>query len=96
MADRYGFAAMSCTEIFVHTNDIARGLGAEFTPPMDVAARTLARLFPWVPAEPDPWSALLYAAGRAPLGELERRAPNWTWLCAPLSEWDGSERVRAS
>ena len=94
MADRYGFAAMSCTEILVHTNDIAQGLGVEFTPPDGVAARTLARLFPWVPAEPDPWRALLYAAGRAPLGDRQRRAPNWTWQCAPLSEWDGTERVR--
>ena len=96
MADRYGFAAMSCTEILVHTNDIAQGLGVEFTPPVEVAARTLARLFPWVPAGDDPWGALLYASGRAPLGDKERRAPNWTWQCAPLSEWDGSERVRAS
>ena len=94
MADRYGFAAMSCTEILVHTNDIAQGLGVDFTPPMDVAARTLARLFPWVPAEPDPWQALLYAAGRAPLGDKERRAPDWSWQCAPLSEWDGRARVR--
>ncbi len=94
MADRYGFAAMSCTEILVHTNDIAQGLGVDFTPPTDVAARTLARLFPWVPAEPDPWQALLYAAGRTPLGDKERRAPDWSWQCAPLSEWDGRVRVR--
>ena len=94
MADRYGFAAMSCTEILVHTNDIAQGLGVGFTPPVDVAARTLARLFPWVAAEPDPWRALLYAAGRTPLGDKERRAPDWSWQCAPLSEWDGRVRVR--
>ena len=94
MADRYGFAAMSCTEILVHTNDIAQGLGVDFSPPDGVAARTLARLFPWVPADPDPWRALLYAAGRTPLGDRQRRAPNWTWQCAPLSEWDGTERVR--
>ena len=94
MADRYGFAAMSCTEILVHTDDIAQGLGVEFTPPVAVAARTLARLFPWVPAGDDPWRALLYAAGRRAFGGNQRRAPNWSWQCAPLSEWDGSERVR--
>ncbi len=96
MADRYGFAAMSCTEILVHTNDIAQGLGVDFTPPPGVPARALARIFPWVPAGDDPWAALLYAAGRAPLADRRRRAPNWTWQCAPLSEWDGSERIRAT
>ncbi|MDE2803449.1 MAG: maleylpyruvate isomerase family mycothiol-dependent enzyme [Chloroflexota bacterium] len=94
MADRYGFAAMSCTEVLVHTNDIAQGLGVEFTPPDGVAARTLARLFPWVQPEGNPWQTLLYAAGRRPLGEMERRAPNWSWQCAPLSEWNGEVRVR--
>ncbi|MDE2900838.1 MAG: maleylpyruvate isomerase family mycothiol-dependent enzyme [Chloroflexota bacterium] len=94
MADRYGFAAMSCTEILVHTNDIAQGLGVEFTPPDGVAARTIARLFPWVQVEGNPWQTLLYAAGRRPLGEMERRAPNWSWQCAPLSEWNGEVRVR--
>ena len=94
MADRYGFAAMACTEILVHTNDIAQGLGVEFTPPVEVAARTLARLFPWVQDEGDPWGTLLYAAGRRALGGNERRAPNWSWQCAPLSEWDGQPRVR--
>ena len=95
MADRYGFAAMACTEVLVHTHDIAQGLGVDFTPPPGVPARTLARLFPWVDDEGDPWQTLLYAAGRRGLGGNERRAPNWSWQCAPLSEWDGKERVRA-
>lgn len=96
MADRYGFAAMACTEILVHTNDIAQGLGVEFSPPLDVAAKALARLFPWVPDEGDQWQSLLYAAGRRAMGGNERRAPNWSWQCAPLSEWDGTVRARAS
>ncbi len=95
LADRYGFAAMACTETLVHTHDIAQGLGVDFTPPPGVPARTLARLFPWVNDEGDPWQTLLYAAGRRGLGGNERRAPNWSWQCAPLSEWDGTERVRA-
>ena len=95
LADRYGFAAMACTETLVHTNDIAQGLGVDFTPPPDIATRTLARLFPWVHDDGDPWQTLLYAAGRRGLGGNERRAPNWSWQCAPLSEWDGTERVRA-
>ena len=46
LADRYGFAAMACTETLVHTWDIACGLGVDFTPPEDIAAKSLARLFP--------------------------------------------------
>ena len=94
LADRHGFAAMACTETLVHAADIAQGLGIDFTPPPDIAAKALARLFPWVQDEGDPWEALLYAAGRVPLGGKERQAPNWSWHCAPLSEWDGSVKTR--
>ncbi len=94
LADRHGFAAMACTETLVHAADIAEGLGLDFVPPPDIAAKALARLFPWVQAEDDPWQALLYATGRISLGDKERRAPNWWWHCAPLSEWDGTVKVR--
>ena len=94
LADRYGFAAMACTESLVHTWDIACGLGVDFTPPEDIAAKSLARLFPWVQDDGDPWQTLLYAAGRRDLGGKDRRAPNWSWQCAPLSEWKGDVRVR--
>ena len=96
LADRYGFAAMACTETLVHTWDIARGLGVDFTPPKDIAVKSLARLFPWVQDAGDPWQTLLYAAGRRDLGGNDRRAPNWSWQCAPLSEWKGDIRVRPS
>ena len=92
LADRYGFAAMACTETLVHTWDIACGLGVDFTPPEDIAAKSLARLFPWVQDDGDPWQTLLYAAGRRNLRGNDRRAPNWSWQCAPLSEWKGDIR----
>ena len=94
LADRHGFAAMACTETIVHAYDIAQGLGLDFQPPQDIAAKALARLFPWVQDQGDPWQALLYATGRQPLGDRERQAPNWWWHCAPLSQWDGTVKVR--
>jgi uncharacterized protein (TIGR03083 family) len=57
MADASGFAAMACDELLVHTDDVARGLDVTFTPPPDLAAATLRRLFPWAPAGTDPWPA---------------------------------------
>ena len=33
LADVSGFAAVGCTELFVHTGDIAQGLGRPFRPP---------------------------------------------------------------
>ena len=94
LADRHGFAAMACTETLVHAADIAEGLGLDFAPPPEIPEKALARLFPWVQNEGDPWQALLYAVGRMPLGAKERQAPNWWWHCAPLSEWDGTVKIR--
>ena len=71
-----------------------QGLGLDFAPPPEIPEKALARLFPWVQNEGDPWQALLYAVGRMPLGAKERQAPNWWWHCAPLSEWDGTVKVR--
>jgi uncharacterized protein (TIGR03083 family) len=93
-ADGSGFVAMGCTEMLVHANDIARGLGLALAPPPDLAARVLGRLFPWAPQDADPWATLLWACGRAPLGDRPRQAPDWYWHCAPLSEWDGQVRKR--
>ncbi len=89
MADPEGFLAMGCDEIVVHTGDIAAGLGLSFDPPDDLCAKVVARLFPWAPSDTDPWPTLLWANGRAPLGERDRLDPDWSWHCAPLSEWDG-------
>jgi hypothetical protein len=94
IADRSGFAAMGCDEVLVHGGDLAAGLGFDFDPPAEVCARILRRIFPWAPADAEPWAALQWANGRAPLGDLppERK---WLWHCAPLDEWDGQTRRHA-
>jgi uncharacterized protein (TIGR03083 family) len=88
MADASGFAAMACDEFLVHSDDIARGLEVPFDPPSGLVAATLERLFPWAPADADPWPALLWANGRIDLPGQERQV-DWRWQCAPLEEWDG-------
>jgi hypothetical protein len=89
LADASGFAAMGCAELLLHTGDVAEGRGLDWTPPPGLAAATRARLFPWAPADADPWTALLWATGR---GELPGHDPvtSWRWHCAPLEEWDGT------
>ena len=96
MADVSGWIGMGCVEILVHTDDIARGLGLPYQPPRDLAARILARLFPWAPADVDQWEGLRWAAGRAALPDRERLGPDWYWHCPPLSEWDGTIRKRTA
>ena len=49
---------MACTETLVHAADIAEGLGLDFAPPPEIPEKALARLFPWVQNEGDPWQAL--------------------------------------
>lgn len=87
-ADPDGFAAMACDELVIHTHDAARALGRAFTPPDGLPARILRRLFPWAPADADPWEALRWANGRAALPG-RARLTRWWWHCAPLDEWDG-------
>jgi hypothetical protein len=89
LADPEGFVAMGCDEILVHSHDIALGMGFGFAPPEELAARTLARLFPWAPPDAEPWPTLLWCNGRTSLPGRERLGPNWTWHSAPLEEWDG-------
>ncbi len=89
-ADASGFAGMGCDEILVHGYDIASGLGLAFTPPVDVASRTVRRLFPWSPDDADPWAALLWCNGRAALGAAAPPGTEWVWWCRPLDEWDGT------
>lgn len=96
MADPEGFVAMGCEEILIHTDDIAQGLGLDVRPPDALAARVLARLFPWAPTDVEPWAALRWASGRIALPDRERLDPNWYWQCAPLSEWDGTIMRRAA
>jgi uncharacterized protein (TIGR03083 family) len=86
--DPDGFAAIACDELLIHGDDAARGLGDRLTPPAGLAARVLARIFPWHQDDGDPWQTLLWANGRAELPERPHQA-RWRWHCAPLSEWDG-------
>ncbi|MGO9340891.1 MAG: maleylpyruvate isomerase N-terminal domain-containing protein [Acidimicrobiales bacterium] len=88
MPDSSGFAAMACDEMLVHTYDAALGLDCEFTPSPELAEATLRRLFPWAPADVEPWDGLKWANGRVELGGL-KRLEGWRWHCAPVSEWDG-------
>jgi len=57
-ADPSGFAAMSCDEMLIHTNDIASALSQTFDPPNDLVEAVLNRLFPWVRPVADPWQQL--------------------------------------
>ncbi|OIJ85731.1 hypothetical protein [Streptomyces monashensis] len=84
ISDPEGFAAMGITETLVHTYDLAQGLGLAWSPPADLCARVLARLFPDAPESMDPWRTLLWATGR---GELPGRSRLTTW------RWDGTPRA---
>ncbi|MFZ0667946.1 MAG: maleylpyruvate isomerase N-terminal domain-containing protein [Acidimicrobiales bacterium] len=90
IADAAGFGAMGCDEMLIHTDDAAHGLRCEFSPPRDLAQETLRRLFPWAPDDVDPWLALKWANGRIEL-EGRDRLSKWSWHCAPLEEWDGTD-----
>jgi hypothetical protein len=90
LADVQGFIAMGCDETLIHTADIALGLGHPFRPPDDLCARVVARLFPWAPDGHTGWETLRWANGRAPLPDHDRLGPDWSWHCAPLTEWDGT------
>ena len=96
MADPEGFVAMGCEEILIHTDDIAQGLGIAFRPPDGLSARVLARLFPWAPADVEPWAALRWASGRTALPGRARLGPDWYWHCAPVAEWDGTIKKRSA
>ncbi|MEU4984685.1 GNAT family N-acetyltransferase [Streptomyces sp. NPDC021969] len=77
-ANREGFAAMGIAEVFLHTHDMAEGLGLTYEPPAELCADLLARLFPHVRPDTDPWRTLLWATGR---GDLPGREPvtEWRW-----------------
>ena len=82
VADPEGFAAMGIVETLVHTHDIAEGLGLDWTPPADLCARVLYRLFPDAPTDTDPWQALLWSTGRTELPHRPRPT-EWRWNGAP-------------
>lgn len=82
VADPGGFAAMGVVEMLVHTHDITRGLGVEWSMPEDTSRAVLARLFPDVPANgAAAASALLWATGRGELDDRPR-VRDWRWDCS--------------
>lgn len=85
VSDPEGFTAMGIVETLVHTHDLAEGLGLPWTPPADLCARVLNRLFPDTPTDTDPWAALLWSTGRADLPGRPRPA-KWRWNGVPAGE----------
>jgi hypothetical protein len=79
VADATGFAAIGIAELVLHTHDVASAHGLPWSPPAGPVAATLARLFPDVPADGDPWAAMLWATGR---GDLPGRDPVTAWRYA--------------
>ncbi|XVU25048.1 hypothetical protein ACQPZJ_48995 [Actinoplanes sp. CA-054009] len=77
-----GFAAMGVVEVLVHTNDIASGLSLPWSPPPELCAAALHRLFPWAPTDTAPWPTLLWATGRAELPGHELQT-SWRWNGTP-------------
>ncbi|MGW5329408.1 hypothetical protein [Streptomyces sp. NPDC004014] len=82
--DPEGSAAMGLVELFVHAEDLALGLGLDWSAPAAICARILKRLFPDVPPHGEPWETLLWATGRGELPGRERVA-QWQWDSAPRS-----------
>ena len=76
-SDPDGFAAMGVLETLVHTYDIARGLGLDWTPPGRLCEPVVERLFPGAP-DGDPARVLLYATGRGELPGRPRQL-EWSW-----------------
>jgi hypothetical protein len=72
VADAAGFAAIGIAEIVLHTGDVASACGLAWVPPAGPVTATLARLFPGVEADADPWAAMRWATGRGDLPGRER------------------------
>lgn len=83
-SDASGFAAMGVIEILVHTYDVAAACGLTWSPPADLCAGALRRLFPDAPAGHGPWPTLLWATGRTELPGHPRRT-SWTWDGTPAA-----------
>lgn len=82
VCDPEGFAAMGIVETLVHTHDLAQGLSLPWTPPADLCARVLARLFPDAPTTTAPWPTLLWSTGRTDL-PAHPRPTTWRWEATP-------------
>jgi Mycothiol maleylpyruvate isomerase N-terminal domain len=81
-SDTGGFAAMGVVEVLVHTHDVATGLGLDWSPPADLCAAALRRLFPSAPPGGEAWPTLLWVTGRGELPGRPRQV-SWTWDGAP-------------
>lgn len=81
-SDPSGFAAMALVEILAHVGDVAPALGQPWSPPADLCAAALDRLFPGAPDGP-PVDVLLWATGRGSLPGVQDRSPDWTWDGSP-------------
>jgi hypothetical protein len=80
--DPAGYAAMSCDELLIHTDDAGRGLDRTFEPDPALCARVAARLFPNAPLDAEPWDGLRWANGRIALPGRPRQQ-EWRWHAAP-------------
>ena len=84
ISDPTGFAAMGVVEVSVHTFDLAKGFGDDFTPLDGPSAFAIKRLFIDTVETNDafkeerPGRQLLWYAGRIELAGLERRQ-GWKW-----------------
>ncbi|MGA8248243.1 MAG: hypothetical protein WB797_15165, partial [Nocardioides sp.] len=79
-----GLRRHGVTETLVHGHDASLGLGVAWEPPADLCLRVLARLFPVDLPDADPWTALLWATGRADLPGRPR-LDDWRWYAEPRS-----------
>ncbi|WP_329088705.1 MULTISPECIES: hypothetical protein [unclassified Streptosporangium] len=77
-SDGPGFAAMGVVELVVHSHDIARAFDLAWTPPDDLCAPAVERLFPGAPDGHGASDTLLWCTGRIPLPGLGRRT-RWQW-----------------
>lgn len=83
-SDAAGFAAMGAVEILVHSYDIARVLGYEWSPPDILAAQVVERLFPNAPKGHAPGETLLWCTGRIALpGVPQLPREQWQWYGEP-------------
>lgn len=81
-SDSSGFVAMGVVELLVHMHDVTGGLALPWSPPADLCAAALTRLFPTAPTATDPWATLLWATGRGTLPGLPLRTA-WKWDGTP-------------
>jgi hypothetical protein len=85
IADPAGFAAIGCAEMLIHGTDVADALELSWSPPADVAAAVLTRLFPEVTDVPDPMVGLRWATGRVDLPGRSSRT-SWTYAMTAAGE----------